>query len=225
MLFTPDEHDRIAAAITAAESHTSGEIFAIVTDEVPRYGTVAFAAAAMTSFALPLIAVLLGLDPARLLPFADGWYQSAPRLELLRAIEGYAALQMLVFALVLALAWYTRLNLWLAPKKLRRERVHGEAMKQFLSKGLHVTAERTGVLLYVSLADHVAEVIADEGIYTKVAPELWGDTILALIDGIKAGKAAEGFVSAIGIAGAVLAEHFPPRAHNPNELPDKLIEL
>lgn len=225
MLFSAQEHERIAAAITAAETQTSGEIFAIVTDDVPRYGTVAYAAAAIAAFALPLIAVLAGLDPARLLPFGSDWYVGAPQLEMLRAFEGYAALQLLIFAAVLALCWYTRLNLWLTPMKLRRARVHGEAMKQFLSKGLHVTAERTGVLLFVSLADHVAEVVADEGIYAKVAPEVWGDTIIALIDGIKGGKAADGFVAAIGIAGTVLAEHFPPRAHNPNELPDKLIEL
>jgi putative membrane protein len=226
MLFTPEEHDRIAAAIAAAETRTSGEIFAIVTDEVPRNGAVALGAAALVALVVPPLAVAAGLDPVSLLPFGGGgWHVGDDRFELLRGISSFAALQDLLFLAVLALAWFTRLNLWLTPKKLRRERVHAEALKQFLSKGLHVTAERTGVLLYVSMADHVAEVIADEGIYARVAPEVWGDTILALIEGIKAGRAADGFVQAIGIAGAVLAEHFPPRAHNPNELPDKLIEL
>jgi putative membrane protein len=225
MMFTPDEHARIAAAIAAAETRTSGEIFAIVTDDRPRYAAVALGAATLAAFAVPLIAVLLGLDPAALLPFGGGWHQGSPRLEMLRGIEAYAAMQALLFVAVLALTWFTPLGLWLTPRTIRRERVHGEAMKQFLSRGLHVTAERTGVLLYVSLADHVAEVVADEGIYAKVSPEVWGDTILALIEGIKSGRAADGFVRAIEIAGAVLAEHFPPRAHNPNELPDKLIEL
>lgn len=226
MLFTPEEHHRIAAAITEAETRTSGEIFAIVTDEVPRNGAVALGAAASVALVIPLVAVAAGLDPLRLLPFGGGdWHIGGDRFEMLRGISTFVALQDLLFLLVLALAWFTPLNLWLTPKKMRRERVHADAMKQFLSKGLHVTAERTGVLLYVSLADHVAEVIADEGIYARVAPEVWGDTIIALVEGIKAGKAAHGFVAAIGIAGAVLAEHFPPRPHNPNELPDKLIEL
>lgn len=225
MMFTPDEHARIAAAIAAAETQTSGEIFAIVTEDRPRYGAVALGWATLAAFALPLIAVLLGLDPARLVPFDGGWHQGSPRIEVLRSIEAYAALQALLFVAMLALTWFTPLGLWLTPRTMRRERVHAEAMKQFLSRGLHITAERTGVLLYVSLADHVAEVVADEGIYAKVSPEVWGDTILALIEGIKQGRAAEGFVRAIEIAGAVLAEHFPPRPHNPNELPDKLIEL
>ena len=225
MLFTSAEHERIAQAIAAAETRTSGEIFAIVTDDRPRYGAVALGAATLAAFALPLLAVLLGLDPARLIPFDGGWATGATRADSLRAIEAYAALQALLFVVTLALTWFTPLGLWLTPRAIRRERVHREAMKQFLSRGLHVTAERTGVLLYVSLADHVAEVVADEGIYAKVVPELWGDTILALIEGIKSGRAADGFVRAIEIAGAVLAEHFPPRPHNPNELPDKLIEL
>lgn len=226
MLFTPDEHDRIAAAIADAETRTSGEIFAIVTDDVPRNGAVALGAAATVALIVPIVAVAAGLDPVRLWPFGgDGWHIGDDRFEMLRGISSFVALQDLLFLIVLALAWFTPLNLWLTPKKMRRDRVHAEAMKQFLSKGLHVTAARTGVLLYVSLADHVAEVIADEGIYAKVAPELWGDTIIALVEGIRAGKAADGFIAAIGIAGAVLAEHFPPGAHNPNELPDKLIEL
>ena len=225
MMFTPDEHDRIAKAIGTAEAHTSGEIFAVVTDDRPRYGAVALGTATLVALALPLVAVLLGLDPARLVPFDGGWHQGLARIEVLRSIEAYAALQALIFIATLALTWFTPLGLWLTPRSIRRARVHGEAMKQFLSRGLHVTTERTGVLLYVSLADHVAEVVADEGIYAKVAPELWGDTILALIEGIKTGRAADGFVRAIEIAGAVLAEHFPPRPHNPNELPDKLIEL
>lgn len=225
MLFTPDEHDRIAQAIAQAEARTSGEIFAIVTDERPRYGRVALTVAALAAFALPLLAVLLGLDPQRLIPFDGGWRSGSPRLDTLRAIEAYAALQAAIFLAVLALMRLTPLGLWLTPRGHRRERVHAEALKQFLSKGLHVTADRTGVLLYVSLADHVAEVVADEGIYAKVSPDIWGETIAALVEGLRSGRRADGFVRAIEIAGAVLAEHFPPRPHNPNELPDKLIEL
>jgi len=225
MLFTPQEHERIAAAIAEAETRTSGEIFAIVTAERPRYGRVALAAATLAAFGLPLLAVLLGLDPQRLIPFDGGWQSGSARLDTLRTIEAYAALQAALFLLVLALVRLTPLGLWLAPRALRRERVHAEAMKQFLAKGLHVTAERTGVLLYVSLADHVAEVVADEGIYAKVSPEVWGETIAALVEGLKSGRRADGFVRAIEIAGAVLADHFPPRPHNPNELPDRLVEL
>jgi putative membrane protein len=225
MLFSQDEHARIAAAITQAETRTSGEIFAIVTDKRPRYGKVALAAAALCAFALPLIAVLLGFDPQTLIPYDGGWRSGVEQVDLLRTIEAYAALQAAIFLAVLALMRWTPLGLVLAPRGVKRDRVHREALRQFLAKGLHVTAERTGVLLYVSLAEHQAEVIADEGIYAKVAPDIWGEAVAALVDGIKSGRRADGFVRAIELAGEVLAQHFPPRPHNPNELPDKLVEV
>jgi putative membrane protein len=177
----------------------------------------------LAAFVLPLLAVLLGFEPARLVPFDGGWAGDAP--EPLRAIEAFAAIQVAVFLIVLAILRYTPLGLALTPRGVRRDRVHREAMAQFLSQGMHVTEARTGVLLYVSLPDHVAEVIADAGIYAKVAPETWGETVAAITDGARSGDLAGGFVRAIGLAGEVLAQHFPPTTANPNELPDRLIEV
>lgn len=217
------EHRQVAEAIAAAEARTSGEIFAIVSSQRTAYPQVALGAAILAAFVLPFLTVMLGFEPARLIPGDGGWAGSAP--EPLRAIEAFAAIQAAVFALVLALMSWTALGLWLTPRAIRRERVHAAALQQFLAKGLHVTAERTGVLIFVSLPDHIAEVIADEGIYAKVAPETWADTVEAVIEGVRTGRPADGFVRAIGLAGDVLAQHFPPSPANPNELPDKLIEL
>lgn len=224
MRLTEAEHRQVAEAITAAETRTSGEIFAIVSAKRMSYPQVAIGGAVLAAFVLPFLAVLLGFDPARLIPGYGGWAEDAA-VRALRAIEAFAALQALVFVTMLALLSWTPLGLRLTPRAMRRERVHREAFEQFLAKGLHVTAARTGVLIYVSLPDHIAEVIADEGIYRKVAPETWGDTVAAVVDGVRAGRLADGFVRAIGLAGDVLAQHFPPTHDNPNELPDKLIEL
>ena len=98
-------------------------------------------------------------------------------------------------------------------------------MAQFLAKGLHVTAARTGVLIYAALRDRIAEVIADEGIYARVPPETWGDVTAALVADAGRGRLADGFVNAVGQVGAVLAAHFPPTADNPDELPNLLVEL
>lgn len=222
--FSESDHRRIAEAIAEAERHTSGEIFCIVTDQKSRDPQVVLAIATLAAFVLPLVAVLLGLDPLSLVPRGDaGWRDGIPNVA--HSIEAFAALQLLLFLIVAALAAFTPLGPLLTPHGIKRDRVHAQAMSQFLAKGLHVTAERTGVLIFVSLADHHAEVIADEAIFAKVSPECWGETIAALIERIRAGDPAEGFVRAIGIAGRLLAEHFPPRPHNPNELPDKLVEL
>ncbi len=75
------------------------------------------------------------------------------------------------------------------------------------------------------MTDHIAEVVADAAIYERVEPEFWGTTIVALLDGIKAGRTADGLVAAVSHAGGALAAHFPPRADDSDELPNHLIEL
>lgn len=224
MAFTASDHDRIAAAIADAELGTSGEIVCVVTEQKHRYVSTGLAAAALIAFALPFGALWLGADYAALMPWR-GW-TADPAADLRAGIEAYAVVQVAIFAIAAALGAWTGLGAALTPRAIKRERVHAEALSQFRARGIGRTRARTGVLIYVSMADHIAEVVADEGIYAKVAPEFWGTTVAALIAGLKAGDAARGFVDAVALAGGVLAEHFPPEVRdNPNELPDRLIEL
>jgi putative membrane protein len=81
------------------------------------------------------------------------------------------------------------------------------------------------VLLYLSMKEHRAEIVADEEIAKLVAPEVWGDAMVALLDRVKAGRPGEGMAEAVRQMGIVLAKHFPKGSENPNELPDRLIEL
>jgi putative membrane protein len=75
------------------------------------------------------------------------------------------------------------------------------------------------------MKEHRAEIVADEAIASKVAPEVWGDAMVALLDQVKAGNPGAGVAAAVAQMGLVLAEHFPKGSINPNELPDRLIEL
>jgi putative membrane protein len=104
--------------------------------------------------------------------------------------------------------------------------VRRRAAEQFLAKNLHLTRERTGVLIFVSLGEHMAELIADEGIAQHVDPKVWDQAMAALTAGLKRGEPAAGFTAAIGLCADVLAERFPPDGgDNPNELPDKVVIL
>ena len=80
-------------------------------------------------------------------------------------------------------------------------------------------------LLFVSVAERYAEIIADEGINERVAPGTWKDIVDGLTAAIGSGHPADGFVTAIAAIGAILAKHFPPGTRSPNELPDHLIIL
>ncbi|HWK35067.1 TPM domain-containing protein, partial [Sphingomonas sp.] len=87
------------------------------------------------------------------------------------------------------------------------------------------TVAATGVLLYLSLDEHRAELIADESIHTKVSQDVWGAAMAALVAAVKDGRPGDGMADAVAQIGIVLAEHFPRGADDVNELPDRLIEL
>jgi putative membrane protein len=223
MLIDDAGRARVADAIAAAESNTSGEIVVVLASEAEHYPATALAVAILAAFSLPLLAgVLGGWRPDALLPM---WELSDTDTHVLRAIEAYAVVQAAVFVLTLAIVHYGGLARVLTPRGLRRDRVHRRALAQFKARGIDRTAGRTGVLFYIAEPERIAEVIADDGIFEKVTPDHWATTITALVDGVKTGRAADGIVTAIGLAGAVLAAHCPPGADNPNELPDRLIEI
>ncbi len=104
---------------------------------------------------------------------------------------------------------------------VQRARAHRAALEQFVVRGISRTKNRTGVLIFVSLAEHYARIIADEGIAAKVHNAEWQAAIDALTAHMRDGRIAAGFTAAIERCGAVLAAHAPPDG-SANELPDRL---
>ena len=198
-----EDRERIAAAIRAAEARTAGEIVVVLARRSDEYRFV------------PLLwAALIGL----LVPFPLIWLTRLPALH----IQLVALAAFVILALILS---HPALRLAVVPGALKRHAAHQAAVEQFLARNLHVTAERTGVLIFASLAERYAEVIADEGIASKVAPAVWDEAVAALTAEAKAGYVAEGILRAIGLVGEVLAAHVPPRADDRDELPDHLVEI
>ena len=197
------DRTRIIDAIRQAESTTSGEIFCVIARHSSEYRLVPLAWAALLALALPLPLIYLTLWPASLIYL----------------------IQLAAFAAATLVLSHPSVRFHLVPNGVKRDRAHDEALRQFFAHGLHLTQNRTGVLIFASGAERYAELVADSGINAKVTQEVWDDAISALIAGIRQGRTAEGFVAAIGKCGAVLAAHFPPGALDKNELPDKLVEL
>ena len=207
--FTPADHTRITAAIRAAEAKTAGEIFAVLARSSDSY----FFPAAFFALALSLVA---GLVTALAAWFA-GVTLPAFALELTQTVGAGAIL--------LLLQLFPTLRMALVPAGLKTERAHRMAMAQFMAHNLHATAERTGVLIFVSEAEHHAEIVADAGIHAKVPQAEWDAIVLVLTEAARADRLADGMIEAIARAGRLLATHFPAGAGNPNELPDRLVEL
>lgn len=202
-LFSKDEEERISAAITQAERKTSGEIVAVVTESSETYLYVPFLWAALVALFVPW----------PLIHFT--WMQ----------VQYIYLIQLAVFLLLVLVLWPKSVRVALVPRSVRNAHAKRRATEQFLVQNLHTTAGRTGVLIFVSVAERHAELLADRGIDAKVPEGTWQQIIDRLTSEIGDGKAADGFVHAIEAAGDHLAQHFPPGITDPNELPDHLIVL
>ena len=223
---TPEVKGRIADAIAAAEATTSGEIFCVLARQVSSYRDISLGWAAAAALLLPLGLIPFGFDPAWIPGLGDGWqaaHLSSTDVIVGQSLAAYALIQSAVFLTAFLLTSIPGVRRLITPRSVRRARVRRAAMEQFLAHGLHVTQARTGVLIFAALSDHQVEVVADEGIYSKVDHAVWADAVEALAKGMKQGDPAAGFEVAIGLCGAVLAEHFPPGASNLNEVEDRLV--
>ncbi len=222
---------RISAAVTRGELRTRGEIYTVLAGESSDYREVPVAWAAIAALAAPAVLLVGGITVSVPDLLSGGWTAAqvgAVTEQAVRsALTGAILLQAVLFVAVVVLIGTLRpLRRLLTPKGLKRERVRRRAQEQFLSKNLVGTRERTGVLIYVSYAERMAELVADEGVASKVDPQVWDEAMNLLIAGLKKRRAAEGFEAAIGRCADVLAQHFPVRTgDNPNELSDSVVVL
>jgi putative membrane protein len=98
-----------------------------------------------------------------------------------------------------------------------------QAFQEFYANGLHKTEAATGVLLFVSLLERRVVVLADEGIDARADAGFWADTDQRILDGIRRGSLRDGLIAGIERAGERLAEQFPWKEGDRNEIPDRLI--
>ena len=108
------------------------------------------------------------------------------------------------------------------PRRARRALAHRVAMEQFQFRGLAGKSGRTGVLVFVSLAERYARIIADDGISARVPQSHWQGAIDALVTHMRDGRIADGFVAAIDLCGNELRKHFPRTEASRDELPDRI---
>ncbi|MFQ5626304.1 MAG: TPM domain-containing protein [Methyloligellaceae bacterium] len=197
------EHDKIARAIAAAEKKTSGEIVTVLARSSDDYIFIPLLWAALLALSVPFVMFALTSWPATQIYM----------------------LQLGLFAVCALAVQWRPLRIALIPRAVKRARAHRHAMEQVIARNLHSTKARTGVLIFVSVAERYAEVIADAGIYEKVPPAIWDDVVARLSADIARGEAAKGFIKAVKQCGTVLAEHFPPGSGDVDELPSRLIVL
>ncbi|MBN9076404.1 MAG: hypothetical protein BGN87_23855 [Rhizobiales bacterium 65-79] len=206
---TPEEHARVAEAVKRAEANTSGEIFCVLARASDSYFF-------PSAFFVTLAVLVVGLIVALLL---DYWWFTV-------ALPEFAALELLGVLAALFVLWvFPALRVHYVPHSLRRRRAHDNAVRQFLAHNIHLTDERTGVLLFLSMEERYAEVIADSGIDEQVGQKDWDRIVGLLVSHASRERLTEGFCEAVAEVGTLLARHFPPRSNDRNELDDHLVEI
>jgi putative membrane protein len=223
MTLTDADRQKVSAAITAAEANSSGEIVTVATPISDAYHDVALHWALV-----PLFAVLAwaAWRPTALTWWYDflfgGWSPDPTQSELLTLLMFFAALKFTVALLILK---WMPLRLALTPPATKHRRVRRRAIAIFQAAAAGRTAGKTGVLIYLSMAERRAEIVADEAILKLTDEHTWGEAMHALLAEVREGRPCDGIVAAIERVGTVMAEHFPRSADDKNEIPDKLIEL
>jgi putative membrane protein len=200
MELSAEDRDRITAAIAKVEARSTGEIVCVLAEQSADSGALPILLAALLALASPWL--LVAVTPLPVL-----------------TILSWQVVVFLASALPLSLP---RVRMALIPRRARRAMAFRVAAEQFFTRSVSRKPDRSGILIFVSLAEHYARIIADDGIDARVPQAHWQAAVDALTAQAREGRVADGFIAAIETCGAVLAEHFPRAGDSPNELPDRI---
>jgi len=201
---TDTEKRKIADAIETAERKSTGELVTVVARAADSYRYIPLLWPAL--FALVLPGLLLIVAPG------------------LAVFEVYAA-QVGLFVILALILLVPQARMAVIPKSVKHRRARRLAREQFVAQGLHLTRDRTGVLIFVSVAERYVEIIADTGINAKVPPESWDQMVTDFVAQVRARHIADGFLAVVNATGDLLAEHFPRPDEYLDELPNHMIEI
>ena len=198
------DRENIAEAIHRVELSTDGELVTVITQRSDEYVYIPLLWATLIALAVPGLLFIL----------ENEW-----------ALTHSYTFQFVTFVLMAALFRWVPLTMKLIPRHIQRQRAHRVAMEQFFLQNLHRTKSATGILLFVSVAEHYVEIIADKGINDVVPEGGWDNIVNRFTAQVKTGEVGKGFLEAIEACGHILAEHYPKSDGNVNELPNHLVEL
>ncbi len=197
---TDDMRREIRVAVEALEKTTTGEMVCVVAQSSARYVLFPLLWASLIALVLPV----MNIAAINTVTFG---------------------IQTIAFIVLSALFLLTPLKVTVTPRGLRLTNCRRHAFEQFFALKMNETNKRSGVMLFISLAEHHVEIIADKGINDKVLPDEWVRIVDAVVSDVRALKVQDAFLNAIRACGTVLVQHFPEVRNDVNELDDNLVEL
>lgn len=197
------DHNRVIAAIAAAERQTAAEFAVAVVASADDY--------AEPRLLIPALFAILSSP----LLLAVGFVRDPLWL---------ATIPCIVFGLASATLLPDQVAVRLVPVRLRTRRVRRLAQSLFVELGLAAPRDRAGVLLFVARAEHQVEILAGAGVAERVDSGAWQAVVDGFVAAARSGPLAEALIGAVEVSTAVLSKAFPAADNEPNEVPNRLID-
>jgi len=203
------EQERVQAAVSEAEKKTSGEIVPMIVPASYHYPMADVLGGA--SIALPVSIVLTYILGSML-------WVGPTNMWVFMGIFGVA---FVVFHRVVQRVWPLK-RIFISDREIDEE-VQEAALTGFFKEELYRTRDETGILIFISVFEHRVWVLADRGINAKVEKGQWDSIVAHIVSGIKNGQPADAICEAVKDVGTILAEHFPVREDDVDELDNLII--
>jgi len=207
---TPSEQENIKNTVAAAEKTTSGEIMVMVVPSSYHYPTANLLGA--TAISLPFSLILT--------PLAGEFMWIGPQ-NMWVFLSIFTILFFLFYLTVKQIPWLKRLFI---SKKEIEDEVEEAALTRFYKQQLYKTRDETGILLFVSIFEHKAWILADRGINEKLPSDTWDKIVDKMVSGIKEKRQAEAICQAVEAVGRMLSQHFPTKSDDTDELKNLIID-
>jgi len=219
MFLNQEEKQQISQVIRDVESKTAGELVAVIARASDDYLYIPLLWAATISLLVPGIFYYLAVGL--------GWGQACPDWgwRLPCDFSDLYIVQLSLFMLLALLFRWQPVKMLLVPHSVKQRRGNRHAYMQFHEQGLDKTNARNGILIFVSIAEHYVEILADQAICEKIDHSQWQQIVDNFVKKIKSRQVVEGFIETINACGDSLAEHFPDQINDADLLSDHLIEI
>lgn len=203
-LFSQVDLTRIETAIAAAEAQSAGEIVVATVGRCDRY------------------------DLPRAIMTGAWTIAAAVAADVL--VPAFSSLWLLVLQIPTAVLLWHLLGIpfllrWLIRPSQAAANVRSRAFQLFAEQGVYRTRDKSGLLIVIAELEHRVMILGDQGIHAQIGSEGWERHVAAIIAGIKRGDPAGAVVQVIDGFAKLLAEKFPRRPDDTNELPNAVVVL
>ena len=186
--FAPEEHNRIDAAIAEIGRSTAADLQVVVARVSDRYSLYPVAWAAIAAILLGALVSLIRPDIAsRIVIMIQLWFLAV---------------------MTLLLEWLP-IRLWIVPKRVKHAHAWQLAHREFNAHVLAAPTQQHRILLFVSLGERYVEIVADHDTHALAPAGAWSKIVDEFLTTVKAGRVADGVVTAILACGAILEQHHP----------------